>query len=67
MSIDTPIHTNEQSVDRVLRAGRPVVLVFWQQGCAPCAQLNPALDRLAAAYAGKAMQSVNAGDDVRCP
>jgi len=55
MSIDTPIHTNEQSVDRVLRAGRPVVLVFWQQGCAPCAQLNPALDRLAAAYAGKAL------------
>jgi thioredoxin 1 len=55
MTLDAPIHTNEQSIDRVLRAGRPVILVFWQQGCAPCAQLNPALDRLAAAYAGKAL------------
>jgi thioredoxin 1 len=55
MTIDTPIHTNEQSIDRVLRAGRPVVLVFWQHGCAPCAQLDSALDRLAGAYAGKAL------------
>jgi thioredoxin 1 len=55
MTLDAPIHTNEQSIDRVLRAGRPVILVFWQQGCAPCAQLNPALDRLAAAYASKAL------------
>jgi len=55
MSINTPIHTNEQSIDRVLRAGRPVILVFWQNGCAPCDQLNPALERLAAAYADKAL------------
>jgi len=31
------------------------LLVFWRQGCAPCSQLNPALDRLASAYAGKAL------------
>ena len=55
MAIDTPIHTNEQSIDRVLRAGRPVILVFWRNGCAPCDQLNPALERLAAAYADKAL------------
>jgi thioredoxin 1 len=55
MALDTPIHTSEQSIDRVLRAGRPVVLVFWRDGCAPCQQLNPALDRLAATYAGKAL------------
>jgi thioredoxin len=55
MTIDTPIYTNEQSIDRVLGAGRPVILVFWRQGCAPCEQLNPALDHLAAAYAGKAL------------
>jgi thioredoxin 1 len=55
MTIDTPIHTNEQSIDRVLHTGRPVVLVFWRNGCAPCAQLNPALDRLAGAYAAKAL------------
>jgi len=55
MTFDTPIHTSEQSIDRVLRAGRPVLLFFERSGCAPCAQLNPALDRLAAAYAGKAL------------
>jgi thioredoxin len=55
MSLNTPIHTNEQSIDRVLRAGRPVVLVFWRKECPPCEQLNPVLDRLAAEYAGKAL------------
>ncbi len=55
MAFATPIHTNEQSVDRVLQAGLPVLLVFWRDDCAPCRQLDPALDRLAAAYAGKAL------------
>ena len=54
MSFTTPIHTNDQSVDRVLRAGLPTLLVFWRsRDCAPCEQLNPTLDRLAAAFAGK--------------
>ena len=54
MSFTTPIHTNDQSVDRVLRAGLPTLLVFWRsRDCAPCEQLKPALDRLAAAFAGK--------------
>lgn len=55
MTFSTPIHTNEQSIDRVLRAGLPVLLVFWRKDCAPCRQLDPALDRLAAAYAGRAL------------
>lgn len=53
MSFDTPIHTNSQSIDRVLNAGLPVVLVFWRDNCAPCGQLNPTLDKLASDYAGK--------------
>ncbi len=52
---DTPIHTNEQSIDRVLNAGLPVLLVFWQDRCPPCQQLEPVLERLARAYAGKAL------------
>jgi thioredoxin 1 len=55
MVFDTPIHTNEQSIERVLHAGLPVLLVFWRRGCPPCDQLNPALGRLAAAYAGRAL------------
>src|SRR6266545_4263071 len=43
MTIDTPIHTSEQSIDRVLRAGRPVLLEFWGNDCAPVAQTSGAL------------------------
>jgi thioredoxin 1 len=65
MSFTTPIHTNEQSIDRVLQAGLPVLLVFWRsRDCAPCEQLNPVLDRLAASFAGKALiAKVEAGDN----
>jgi thioredoxin 1 len=39
----------------VLRAGLPVLLVFWRKDCAPCQQLDADLTRLAAAYAGRAL------------
>jgi thioredoxin 1 len=55
MALNTPIHTNEQSIDRVLGARVPVLLVFRRRACPPCEQLDPALDRLAAAYAGRAL------------
>jgi thioredoxin 1 len=54
MSFNTTINTNEHSIDRVLRAGLPVLLVFWRrENCAPCEQLNPVLERLASTYAGQ--------------
>jgi thioredoxin 1 len=53
MAFTTPIHTNEQSIDRVLGAGVPVLLVFWGKDCAPCQQLDRVLQPLAAAYTGK--------------
>jgi thioredoxin 1 len=55
MTITTPIHTGAQSIDRVLGAGVPVLLIFERKGCQPCEQLAPALDALAAAYAGRAL------------
>jgi thioredoxin 1 len=55
MSFSTPIHTNEQSIERVLNTGLPSILVFWRKDCPPCEQLNPVLDRLARLYAGKAL------------
>jgi thioredoxin 1 len=64
MAITSPIHTNERSIERVLGAGVPVVLAFWDRACPPCEQLNPILDRLAAAYAGRALIArVNARDE----
>jgi len=53
MTFTTPINTNERSIDRVLGAGLPVLLVLWRRDCAPCQQLNAALNSLAATYAGK--------------
>jgi thioredoxin 1 len=55
MPIDAPIHTNESNLGRVLNVGLPVLLVFWQRDCAPCDQLAPVLDRVARAYAGRAL------------
>jgi thioredoxin 1 len=64
MSFDSPIHTNEASISRVLAAGLPVVLVFWRRDCAPCDALMPALDRLAKSYAGRALiVKVNAQEE----
>lgn len=55
MSFDAPIHTNEANLGRVLAAGLPTLLVFWRRACAPCDELMPVLDRLARAYAGRAL------------
>jgi thioredoxin 1 len=64
MPFDTPIHTNQHSIDRVLNAGLPVILVFWRDHCTPCDQLNPTLDRLARDYAGKLLVAkVDAGNE----
>lgn len=64
MPFDTPIHTNQHSIDRVINAGLPVILVFWKDQCTPCDQLNPNLDRLARDYAGKLLVAkVDAGSE----
>lgn len=55
MIFDTPIHANDSSLDRVLRAGLPVALVFVAPNCPPCAVLDPTLKALAKAYAGEAL------------
>lgn len=55
MAINSVIHTNQQSIDRVLAAGVPILLVFWQRHAAQSAELDPTLDQLAARYAGRAL------------
>ncbi len=64
MAIDAPVHSNEANFNRVLNAGVPVLVVLWRRDCATCEQLNPTLDRLAMAYAGKALVvKVNTDDE----
>lgn len=53
MKIDTVIHTNEQSINRVLQTGLPVALLFWSQQAPAPAAVETQLAQAAARYAGK--------------
>lgn len=55
MAIDSVIHTNQHSIDRVLQTGLPVMLVFWRQDAAPGDQTDALLEQLAKQYAGRAL------------
>jgi thioredoxin 1 len=46
-SLDAPIRTSSTVLERILSAGRPVLVVFETPGCRPCESLRPALDELA--------------------
>ncbi len=53
VAFDTPLITNDQSIDRVLAAGLPVLLVFVDGTAQPA--LEDTLNRLAREYAGQAL------------
>jgi thioredoxin 1 len=53
MSIDTVIHTNQHSIDRVLKTGLPVALVFWNATSRLSSAVESLLDESARRYAGK--------------
>jgi thioredoxin 1 len=55
MAINSVIHTNQHSVDRVINAGLPVLLIFWRPDSPASKQLDPTLDKLAADFAGRAL------------
>lgn len=65
MAISTVIHTNEHSIDRVLAAGLPVVLAFWQRNQPLPPSIEGALNQLAQQYAGKTLIAKVSGDDER--
>ena len=49
-----PVHVDDENfIEEVLRADLPVLLDVWSPGCGPCAQLEPIVMDLAAAYQGR--------------
>ena len=64
MTIATVINTNQQSIDRVLAAGLPVLLAFWRAATPISAAQDATLDRLAQLYAGRAILArINADEE----
>jgi thioredoxin 1 len=63
MPISTVIHTNEQSIDRVLGTGLPVLLVFWRRTSPVPSEVDATLGRLAEQYAGRALFAKIDADD----
>jgi thioredoxin 1 len=63
MAIKAVIHTNQTSIDRVLRAGLPVVLVFWSSQSS-LGEVDAQLERLAAEYGGRVLiVKINAAEE----
>lgn len=53
MAITTVIHTNRHSIDRVLNAGPPVLLLFWNSDNRPTDAVDAILEAAASRDAGK--------------
>jgi thioredoxin 1 len=55
MAIQTIIHTNQHSIDRVLQSGLPVVLLFWRTGATLDSATETLLAHAARQWAGKVL------------
>lgn len=55
MAINSVLHTNRQSIDRVLATGLPVMLIFWRGDVPLSTEFDDTLDNLARSYGGRAL------------
>lgn len=56
--------TDATFTDQVLKSPKPVLIDYWADWCAPCRQLSPIIDELAAAHGDKVtFLKLNADDN----
>lgn len=49
----TPVFTDQNFSEQVVKSKLPVVIDFWATWCPPCKIIDPIIDELAKEYAGK--------------
>jgi thioredoxin len=56
MLLDRPIHLDDETFARTIAESEvPVIVDFYADWCGPCKMMAPAVDQLAANYAGRAI------------
>lgn len=49
------IHLTDDSFDKAISSGTPVLVDFWAEWCGPCRMIAPILDEISTEYQGKAL------------
>ncbi len=57
------IHDYRESPDIVNKKGKPIILDFYADWCAPCKTLSPVLEKIAQEFSGIEVRKVNVEDE----
>jgi thioredoxin 1 len=49
------IEFNQETLDKAIESGKPVMVDFWAEWCGPCRMVGPIVTELSAEYEGKAI------------